>query len=62
MSFIQAKSCNGKVSYRTLRDAKKASDALNRRISGNGNRSQPYPCAECQGFHLGRDHRKGRRP
>lgn len=55
MSFA---GCNGKIPYKSSRDAMKAAVAAARRDREREN-NKAFPCAECGLWHIGRSPRNG---
>lgn len=50
-----ARSCGKKIDYRSEETARKAADAMNLKTSRPGyHELEPYPCAHCGGWHIGR--------
>lgn len=50
-----ARACGKKVDYRSEETASKAAEAMNARVNREGyHELEPYPCAHCGGWHIGR--------
>lgn len=50
---MRSRNCNGKFSYPTQREAAGARRAMFER-KGSSDPTSLYPCAECGGWHIGR--------